>query len=393
VDAVVEGTVLRADGRVRITAQLIEARADRHIWAESYERDQRDILELQKDVSQDIANNIKLKLDPGDRPRLAISGPIDAEAYDLYLKGRYYWNKRTAEGFQQAVECFQQAIARDPNYAYAYAGLADSYALMSTYHLVPQHEFLLKARAAALRALQIDSTLAEAHTSLALIAEIHDWDWQTADKEFRLAIQLNPNYATAHHWYAECLAFQGRFDEALAESERARQLDPHSLIIAADQAAILYFQRQYDRAIEQDRSVLEQEPNFPRAHILVFAYVQQGLFTKALDDIHDWRRVDDTPWTWAIEAYVYGRAEQPAQALHALTKLRQALRHQSLDPAPMLTLAYIGMGRNDEAIGLLQKAYGEHSSDLTVLKVDPIYDPLRGDRRFQQLFRNAGLGQ
>jgi TolB-like protein/Flp pilus assembly protein TadD len=391
VDAVVEGTVLRAGGRVRITAQLIEARADRHIWAESYERDQRDILELQKNVSQDIADNIRLSLNPADRERLAISGPANAEAYDLYLKGRYYWNKRTAEGFERAVECFQQAINKDANYARAFAGLADTYALMSTYHLAPQGEFLMKARSAALRALEIDPTLAEAHTSLALIAEIYDWDWQTADKEYRLAMQLNPNYATAHHWYAECLAFQGRFEEALAESERARQLDPHSLIIAADRAAILYFQRQYDRSIEQARAVLAVEPNFPRAHILVFAYVQQGRFQQALADIQDWRRVDDTPWTWATEAYVYGRSGQKTRALRALGTLQRELGHRHLDPAPMLTLADIGLGQNDQAIALLQKAYSERASDLTPLKVDPIYDPLRGDPRFQQLLRDASL--
>jgi TolB-like protein/DNA-binding winged helix-turn-helix (wHTH) protein/Tfp pilus assembly protein PilF len=391
VDAVVEGTVLRADGRVRITAQLIEARADRHIWAESYERDQRDILALQKDVSQDIADNIRLSLNPAEHQRLAISGPISAEAYDLYLKGRYFWNKRTADGFEHAIECFQQAINKDSNYARAYAGLADTYALMSTYHLAPQSEFLAKARRAALRALEIDPTLAEAHTSLALIAEIHDWDWRTADQEYRLAMQLNPNYATAHHWYAECLAFQGRFDEALAESERARQLDPHSLIIAADRAAILYFQRQYDRAIEQAQAVLTVEPNFPRAHILVFAYVQEGRFREALADIQDWRRIDDTPWTWAVEAYVYGRSGQRTLALQALATLRREVQNRPVDPAPMLTLANIGLGHNDKAIILLQKAYSEHTSDLTVLKVDPIYDPLRGDPRFQQLLRNARL--
>ena len=248
----------------------------------------------------------------GRRAPAALS-PASYEAYDLYLKGRYFWNKRTAQGFQQAVQCFEQAIAKDPKYARAYAGLADTYALMSTYYLAPPNEVMPKARTAALKALQIDDGLAEAHTSLALIAEIYDWDWQTGEKEYRRAIQLNPNYATAHHWYAEFLAFQGRFDEALAESERARHLDPLSVIIAADRGAILYFARQYDRAIEQFRAVLDMEPNFSRAHVIVGAYVEKGRFADALAHIETWRRIEDSPWVWATEVCVYSRSGQPVE--------------------------------------------------------------------------------
>src|SRR5260370_9030518 len=269
VQYVLEGSVRRDADKVRISAQLIQVKDQTHLWAEQYDRGLTSLLALQGEIAQEIADEIHLTLG-GDHKRIAAdpkpaASPSSYEAYDLYLKGRYFWNKRTVQGFQQAIEYFQQAITKDPNYARAFAGFADSYALVSSYRFPPQQQLMPSARTAALRALQIDDSLAEAHTSLALITENYDWDWQTAEKEYRRAIQLDPNYATAHHWYAEYLSFQGRFDESFRESEPARQLGPLSLIIAADNGAILYFYRQYDRAIEQFRAVLEMEPNFPRS--------------------------------------------------------------------------------------------------------------------------------
>jgi TolB-like protein/Tfp pilus assembly protein PilF len=397
VQYVLEGSVRRDSNKVRISAQLIQMRDQSHLWSRQYDRELGSLLALQGEIAQEIADEIQLALGD-DRRRIAAdrkpgASPSSYEAYDLYLKGRYFWNKRIAQGFQQAIECFQQAIVKDPNYARAYVGLADSYAMMSSYSFAPQNEFMPKARAAALRALQIDDSLAEAHTSLAVIAQNYDWDWQTAEKEYRRAILLDPGYATAHHWYAEYLALQGRFDEAFAEMEHARRLDPLSLIMAADNGAILYWSRQYDRAIEQCRAVLEMEPNFPRAHLLIFAYVQEGQFAEALADIEKWRRIDDTPFTWATQAYVYGRSGQPVQARHALEKLEQVNRHRQLDPTPMLVVAYAGMDNKDEAFAWLAKAFRERSNALTVLKVDPIYDPLRSDPRFQELLRRVGLAQ
>jgi tetratricopeptide (TPR) repeat protein len=396
VQYVLEGSIRRDSNKVRITAQLIQMKDQTHLWARQYDRDLSNLLALQGEIAQEIANEIQFALDDPkriDAVRQPSLSPNAIGAYDLYLKGRFFWNKRTAQGFQQAIGYFQQAIAKDPTYARAYAGLADSYAMISSYHLAPQNEVMPKARAAALQALELDEGLAEAHTSLALITENYDWDWQAAEKEYRRAIQLDPNYATAHQWYAEYLAFQGRFDEALAESERARQLDPLSPIIAADKGAILYFSRQYDRAIEQFRAVLEMEPNLQRAHMVLFAYAQKGQTADALAEIQNWRRGDDTPWTWAAEAYVYGHSGQPAQARGALEKLEQMNRHQHLDPAPMLALAYAGMENKDEAFVWLQKAYSEHTNAVTTLKVDPIYDPLRSDPRFQNLVRRVGLAQ
>src|SRR5882757_10698344 len=247
-----------------------------------------------------------------------VLSPKSAEARDLYLKGMYFWNKRTVSGFQRAIECFHQATTIDPNYALAYAGLANSYTLLTAYSSASSTLYMPQARAAALRALELDEQLAEAHTALALIVQNHDWDWQTAGKEYRRAIELNPNYATAHHWYAEHLMWLGRFDEALRESERARQLDPLSLIIATDNGAILYFSRQYDRAIEQCHTVLRKDPNFGRdraAGIIIYSYVERGMFEQALADVELLRRFyGGGPWQWSLLAYIYGRAGQLEKA-------------------------------------------------------------------------------
>lgn len=396
VQYVLEGSIRRDSNKVRITAQLIQMKDQTHVWSRQYDRELSSLFVLQEEIAREIADEIQLTL--GQQPRRSAAtqaalSPQTYAAYDSYLKGRFFWNKRTVQGFQQAVEYFQQAIAKDPSYARAYAGLADSYAMMSTYGVVPQNEFMPKARAAALRALEIDEKLAEAHASLALIAEQYDWDWQAAEREFRRAIQLDSNYATAHHWYAEFLAFQGRFDEALAESERARQLDPLSLIIAADNGAILYFSRQYDRAIEKFRTVLDMDPNFPRARLVIYAYIQKGQFTDALVETEKWQRNDDGPWTWATEAYLYWKWARQDQSQRALNRLEQWTRAHKSDFNPMLVQAYAGMDKKDAAIALLQKAFATHANIIATLKVDPLFDSLRSDPRFQELARRAGLAQ
>jgi TolB-like protein/DNA-binding winged helix-turn-helix (wHTH) protein/Tfp pilus assembly protein PilF len=392
VQYVLEGNVRRDAEKVRITAQLIQVRDQTHLWTRQYDRELSNLLALQGEIAQEIAGGIQLTLADAksiDSTHQASLSPKSYEAYDLYLRGLYFWNKRTPQGFERAVEYFQQAIEKDPNYAQAYAGLADSYVLMSGYSGVSPRELMPKARAAALRAVESNERLAEAHVSLAVIAQNYDWDWKTVEKEYRRAIELDPNYPTAHHWYAESLALEGRFDEAFVEIERARQLDPLSLIIATDYGAILYFSRQYDRAIEQFRVVLEMEPNFPRAHILVNAYVEKGMYAEALMDIEKWRRMEDNPWNLMMLAYVYGRSGQPVKARHALQKLEQ-LNRRGETSASSVALAHIGMGDKEEAIAWLQKAYGDHSIS-TALKVDPIFDPLRSDPRFQALLHRIGL--
>lgn len=393
VQYVLEGSVRRDADKVRITAQLILTKDQTHVWSRQYDRELSSLLALQGEIAQEIADEIQLTL--GDRKRITSDGkpagsPSSYEAYDLYLKGRYFWNKRTADGFLQAIEYFQQAVTKDPNYARAYAGLADSYALMSSYGIASPNELMPKARAAALRALQINEGLAEAHTSLALITENYDWDWQTAEKEYRRAIELDPNYATAHQWYAECLTWLGRFDEAGRESERARQLDPLSLSIASDDGVMYYFSRQYDRAIEQLLAVRAMEPNFSRGRMVIYPYVEKGMFAEASADVEKWRYRDDTP-VWDAQAYVYARSGQQMQARRALAKSEQFGRHRQSQVTAVLVMAYIAIGKKDEAFVLLQRGLLEHSNALTTLKVEPGFDPLRSDPRFDQLLRRVGL--
>ncbi len=396
VDYVLEGSVRRDANKLRITAQLIQMSDKTHLWVRQYDRELSSLLAVQMEIAQAVADQIQLTLGNGDRIdvlRPALLSPAAYEAYDLYLKGRYFWNKRTPEGFEKAVEHFQQATEKDPAYARAYAGLADTYALKNSFGLGAPEELVPKARSAALRALELDDRLAEAHTSLAMIQESYDWDWPSAEKEFLRAIQLDPNYATARHWHAELLAFQGRFDEALAESERARQLDPLSLIIATDHGAILYFARQYDRAIEEFRAVLERDPPFAKANMVVWAYAHKGMLEEALAQIDSWRRTVDEPWSWAAQVYVYERLGRHAEARDALEKLEALARQRPSDPMPMLPVAYIGVNQKEKAFVWLEKALRERSSSIIGLKVDPLYDPLREDPRFQYLLRRAGLGR
>jgi TolB-like protein/DNA-binding winged helix-turn-helix (wHTH) protein/Tfp pilus assembly protein PilF len=395
VQYVLEGSVRRNSNKVRITAQLIQMQDQTPLWTEQYDRDVSNVLSLQGEIAQQIADEIQITL--GDHRNLKSAArhpplsPTSYEVYDLYLKGRYFWNKRTSEGFERAVECFQQAVEQDPNYAPAYAGLADSYAIMSGYGVVLPKDVMPKARAAAQRAVALDDKLAEAHVSLAVIAQNYDWDWATAQKEYRRSIELDPNYATAHHWYAECLALLGRFDQAFAEIARARQLDPLSLIMAADNGAIFYFSRQYDRSIEQFRAVLDMEPNFPRARMLVFPYVEKGMYADALAELDKWQQIQQTPWSFSIRAYVLGRSGQQVQARQKMSKLEQ-MTTQPIDPLAF-ALAYVGINDKKRALFWLERAYAEHSSSLTALKVDPIYDSLRDDPRFQDLLGRIHLAQ
>lgn len=280
VQYVLEGSVRRDSKKVRITAQLIQLKDQTHLWSQQHDRELSDLLSIQADIAHEIAGQIQLALGnpaPTEQTAQRSLTPERYAAYDLYLKGQYFWNNRTIEGLHQATSYFEQATAKDPTFARAYAGLADSYALIGPYTATPQTEFIPKARTAAMRALELDGSVAEAHTALALIVQNYDWDWQTAEKEYRRAIELNWSYATAHQWYAEHLAWRGRFDEALRESERARQLDPLSLVIATDNAAILYYSRQYDRAIQQLRAIREMDWTFPRTDYIFYCLVEAGM--------------------------------------------------------------------------------------------------------------------
>lgn len=397
VQYVMEGSVRRDSSRIRINAQLIQIKDQTHLWAREYNRELNNSLALQTEIAQEIGDEIQASLG-ADNVVKAVNrvapthSTASYEAYDLYLKGRYFWNKRTSAGFWQAASYFQQATAKDPGYASAYAGLADTYGLMSTWYAEPQQEYMPKAKAAALQALALDDSLAEAHASLALVAENYDYDWQTAEKEFRRAIQLNPDYATAHQWYAEYLAWQGRFDEALAESELARRLDPMSLIIATDRGAILFYARQYDRAIEQFRAVLDMDPGFANARSFVAAsYVQQGKFVEALKENELVGTGENSPWYWAFKAYIYNHSGNVAQAQHALAKFEALSSKLRSDAILARLIAYNGSTQHEKVMSLLEQAYKEHSAAVTNIKVDPRYDNLRKDQRFQALLARMNL--
>ena len=397
VQYVLEGSVRRDADKVRISAELIEVGGQRQMWAQEYDRELTNLLVVQAEIAQEISDSIELTLGSaqrGDTVRQAALTPAAYRAYDLYLKGLYSWNKRTAPGLEQASAYFQQAIAEDPSYAPAYAGLANSYSLMASYNVSPAATYMPKARTAAVKALELDDRLPEAHCALALVLENYDFDWNTAEKEFRRAIELNPNYATAHQWYAELLMWRGRFDEALRESEAARKLDPLSLIIATDQGALFYFSRQYDRSIEQLNGVLEMDPVFPRAHMVISAYVEEGRYAEALAKLDAWKR--ETGWglgtsSWA-RAYIYGRAGQKQKARAELNKLEADNWKHPTDPTSM-AFANLGVGDNQAALDWLEKAYAQRSNALTSLKVEPGFDPLRGDPRFKELLQRVGLAQ
>jgi TolB-like protein/DNA-binding winged helix-turn-helix (wHTH) protein len=396
VQYVMEGSVRRDAQRLRINAQLIQMKDQSQVWARQYDRELSDLLSVEQAIAQEIAGEIQpvLRNQTGNTAvhYRAESAATSPETYDLYLKGIYFWNQRTLDGFQRAADYFQQAIAKSPNYGRAYAGLAITRAVMGNWKMGPQNELMPKARADALKALQLDDRLAEAHATLGLVAEVYDYDWRTAENEFRRAIELDPGYATAHQWYGEYLSWQGRFDEALAESERARQLDPLSMIIAIDHGSILHRARQYDRAIAQYRAVLEMDPaNAHTCGLLAEEYVAARHFSEATDLITNCIFPRSKEHAWGLQSIVYAGSGRTEMARQTFAKFETYER--KLDPtSPVLVVGYIASKQNDQAIALLQKAFAEHSGVITNLKVEPFYDPLRSDPRFQELLERAGFG-
>jgi tetratricopeptide (TPR) repeat protein len=391
VDAVVEGSVRRAGNRVRITAQLVHAPTDRHLWAKSYERDLSDVLTLQSEVAREIAREVKVALTPQEQARLATTRPVNPRAHELYLKGRFFWNKRTPNDLKKSLEYFQQATAEDPNYALGYAGVADAYSVLGYvgYAVLPPADAFPQAKAAALKALELDPSLAEAHVVLAYVKWEHDWDWAGSEEEFRRAIALNPNYATAHHWYATRLAALGRMDEARAESKRAEELDPLSLIIRGNIAWMHIFARRPDDALEQLRPTLEMDPNFASTHwFMALAYLQKGMYPEAVDAAK--RNVElmrgYNPGSEATLAYAYALAGNKAEARRLLEALKQTARQRYVPP-DWIAIAYAGLDDRDQAFAWLEKAYQEHSTLLPFLKVYSLFDRLRDDPRFQDLVR------
>jgi TolB-like protein/Flp pilus assembly protein TadD len=393
VDAVVEGSVLRSGDRVRITAQLIDARTDRHLWAQSYELDLRDVLGLQGEVAQAIANEIKIKVTPEEQARLARAGPVNPEAHEAYLKGRYYFDKMTQEGLTKGIEYFRAAIAKDPAYALAYSGLADCYALLGgIYSLRPPKEAFPGAEAAALKALEIDEAAAEPHTSLAMVRFWYDWNWSGAEREFKRAIEVDPRYASAHQWYAWLLAADGRLEEALAETRHAQALDPLSLPVETSAIYIFYLAREYDQAVEECQTALDLDPNFARAHANCgLAYEAKGMYREAVTEFEKAVTISGTQATYAgLLGHALAVSGEKGKALKILDGLRERSK-QTYVPAYDMAVIYVGLGEKDQAFGWLQNAYEERSSWLPMVAVNPLFDGLRSDPRFQDLLRRMNF--
>jgi serine/threonine protein kinase/Tfp pilus assembly protein PilF len=394
VDALVEGSVLRAGGRVRITTQLIQAATDRHLWSESYERDLKDVLTLQSEVARSIAREIKIALTPQEQARFAEARPVDPEAHELYLKGRYYLVKNTPEAAQRALEYMKQSIDKDPAYAVAYAGLANTYAGLgyTGMDVLPPREAMPRAKAAALKALELDDTLAEAHTNLGLVRWAYDWDWPAAGKDLRRAIDLNPSFATAHFRYANYLCSLGRFDEAVAEHKRALELDPLSLIINHAQAWPYHLSRRFDQAIEKYQRTLEMEPNFARTHLrLGEAYTAKGMYREAIAEYEKFSALGGgSTMAMALIGNAHAQAGGRHEALRALEELTAESKRRYV-PAFHFAIVHAGLGDKDQAFASLDRAYEERSQFLVDLKFEPILDPLRSDPRFAELVRRVGL--
>jgi TolB-like protein/DNA-binding winged helix-turn-helix (wHTH) protein/Flp pilus assembly protein TadD len=392
VDAVVEGTVLRSGDQVRITAQLIEASKDKHLWSQSYEGELRDTLALQNRVASAIADQIRINLTPQEQAALKNVKVVNPEAYESYLKGRYFWNKRTADGLKVALAYFKQAIEEDPKYAQAYSGLADTYALLGDWQyavMTPKKAFP-KAKAAAIKALELDSTLGEAHNSLAFVLDGFDWDFDAAGKEFQRAIELNPGYATAHHWYAWHLSLLGRYDEAIAEMRKAENLDPLSLIINADLAELLVLAHSDDESIRQSRKTIEMDPNFALAHNqLAQAYLQKQMYDEAVAELKTAVQLSaGSPAFIANLARAYVASGKRNEAVKLLGDLKKR-SNPGYSNASEIAVIYVSLGDTDQAMNWLEKGYDERFNPGVLLR--PGFDPLRSDPRFQSLVHRIGL--
>jgi TolB-like protein/DNA-binding winged helix-turn-helix (wHTH) protein/Flp pilus assembly protein TadD len=392
VEAVVEGTVSRSGERVRITAQLIQVPDERHLWAQSFEGDLKDTLGLQNSVARAIAGQIKVTLNGQEKAELNQSKTVNPEAFEAYLNGRYLWNKRTREGLVKATNYFHRAIDADPDYAAAYSGLADAYALSGDWEygiLSPQDAFP-KAKAAATKALALDDNLSEAHTSLAFILDLYDWNWESAEKEYKRALALNPGYATAHQWYAAHLMVMGRNDEAIAELRKAESLDPLSPIISADLADMLCVAHLYDESLQQSQKTLEMHPYFAVAHYqLGQALVQKQRMDEGIAEFR--RAIELSGGNTTFEsnlANAYAASGRKEEAMKIARDLESRQSENSPTDAS-IALIYVGLGDNERAMSWLNRAYQARFNPSILMR--PVFDPLRSDPRFQDLLHRIGL--
>ena len=395
VQAVLTGRVETRGGRLVVSVELVEVASNRQLWGGQFARRDEDILALQKDISREISERLRLRLSGDDARQVARRYTEDAEAYQLYLRGRYFWNKRTPEGIRKGLDYFEQARVRDPSYALAHAGLADSYHLLALYFVLPPQEAYPKAKEAALTAVKLDDRLAEAHASLAYVIQNSEWDWSGAEGGFRRAIELNPNYATAHQWFAWHLMLRGRSEEAYAEMRRALELDPLSVAINADLGLYFYYTRQHERAEEQFLKTLEMDPGFKDLHLYLFQnYMERGMFEEAFAEaeragLRSWGGREDG-LTLLKRATLGGGVRGYWQKILELELERTRRGGGRPEPATM-SQCYANIGDKDQAFFWLARAYEAHSDAMLYLKVNPIYDGLRTDPRFDVLLSRVNL--
>jgi tetratricopeptide (TPR) repeat protein len=389
---VLQGTLQKEGDRFRVAIRLIDAKKNRDLWAQSYDRPFSDILQLEGEVAQKVAGALGMKLSEPEQRAISAIATSNAKAYEAYLKGRYVWLQRTYDGYRQAKEYFNQAIALDPNYARAYAGLADAYQFLAAFSSYGRKENYEKAKDACKRALELDPNLAEAHASVGLIAMNYDWEWALAEQEFRRALALDPNNALIYDWYAEYLMAVGRATESLDRINLARGLDPFSPIINSDAGKMLYYARFYDEAEAQLKETLRMDPDFGHARYwLAQVYATKHRFDEAIAELKIVERSGSGPWEWGLMAYTYGMAGRKAEAEQMLEAMKKRF---SRGPQPdMLAMAhaYIGLGDKDRAIACLEQDYDAHATSMTSLKTNPWYDSLRSDPRFVDLIRRVHL--
>jgi TolB-like protein/Tfp pilus assembly protein PilF len=393
VDAVLEGTVRRDGDRVRISAQLVPASSDHAIWAEKYDRDVRDVLTLQGDVARAIAGEVKSKLNPVEQARLSTARPVSPEVYEAYMRGRFFFSKRDPDGLRKSVELYEQAITSDPQYAPAYAGLADSYSLLGYGNTLAPKDAFPKAKAAALEALEINPNLAEAHASLGYIHMYHDYDYAESEREFKKAIEQNPNSAVAHWAYSVLLSALLRPAEARKEIERAEQLDPFSTLVATDMGFELYYDRQYDKALAQLQLAIDMNPKAPMPHFWLGRTLQAlGRYDEALKAYEDGGPgIKNAPPILAGVGHMYGVWGKKPEALRVLEELNQKSKTTYVSPWTK-AIIYAGLGEKEKSLKYLEDAYQERSNWLVWLNRDPRWDPFRSDPHFQDLMRRAGFG-
>jgi TolB-like protein/Tfp pilus assembly protein PilF len=395
VDALLEGSVQREGDRVRINVRLVGASADEHLWAEAYDRDLRDVLTLQNEVARSVAKEIQVKLTPEEDKRLSRRHRVDPDAYRLYIKGRYFWVKRNEQSFQLAIAYFEQAIERDPSYAAAYSGLADCYSSLGFSFDVGSRrpsDVQPKAKSAALKAIALDDSLAEAHNSLAYVKLNYEWDWAGAEAEFKRSLELNPGYAHAHHWYAHLLLSGGRRKEALAESDRALELDPLSPIMNLHLGWHYLYTREYEQAIEQFAKTLELEGNYGLAYwYRGLAHEQKGMYRDAMGDFRKAKGLlADNLTVQADMGRIHALTGHTDEAEKAIEKLKQKSKKNYVNPY-QFALIHIGLGQKEQAFEWLDKALHERSDMLVYLKADFRLDPIRNDSRFIHLGRKVGI--